>query len=217
MIITSRGSYGYILNTLNQSVEGNITNLILDSDLTLIPYAGNQDNGNNLEIIGIGRKVGDIPKGSQFNSFKDNVFLIFDNSTSNYHLRSFQIININRLNSSNLQYGYPRSFAILDQKNSTNDINLGGSLDENTIANNWLNAFDIKVRQQNENYERNFSGAVWVKNLCFDAVGDKTWQFSKEFVDKLVKWHGSNFNWGIKHYRGKSVILWDTLRDFKSN
>ena len=42
MIITSRGSYGYILNTVNKSVEGNITNLILDSDLTLIPYGGYQ-------------------------------------------------------------------------------------------------------------------------------------------------------------------------------
>ena len=38
MIVTSRGSYGYIANTLGQSNEGNITNLILDSDLTLIPY-----------------------------------------------------------------------------------------------------------------------------------------------------------------------------------
>ena len=217
MIITSRGSYGYILNNVNKSVEGNITNLILDSDLTLIPYGGYQENGNSLEIIGIGQKVSEIPSGSQFSSTNNNVFLIFDNSTSNYHLRSFQVNNVNRLNSSNLQYGYPRSFAILDSKNSFNDINLGNSLDENALANNWLNAFGIDVIEQSENYERNFSGAVWVKNLCFDATGDKTWQFSKEFVDKLVTWHGSNFNWGIKYYRGKSIILWDTLRDFKSN
>ena len=217
MIITSRGSYGYILNTTNKSVEGNITNLILDSDLTLIPYGGYQENGNSLEIIGIGQKVEEIPSGSQFSSTNNNVFLIFDNSTSNYHLRSFQENNVNRLNSSNLQYGYPRSFAILDSKNNFNDINLGNNLDENALANSWLNAFGIDVIEQSENYERNFSGAVWVKNLCFDATGDKTWQFSKEFVDKLVTWHGSNFNWGIKYYRGKSIILWDTLRDFKSN
>ena len=121
------------------------------------------------------------------------------------------------LNNSNLQYGYPRSFAILDTKNNLNDVNLGNSLDENAVANNWLNAFGIDVIEQSENYERNFSGALWVKNLCFDAIGDKTWQFSKEFVDKLVTWHGSNFNWGIKYYRGKSIILWDTLRDFESN
>ena len=216
IIITSRGSYGYILNTLDKSVEGNITNLILDSDLTLIPYGGYQENGNNLEIIGIGQKVNEIPKGSQFNPKSNNVFLIFDNTTSNYHLRSFQIININKLNSSNLQYGYPRSFAKLNPKNSSNDINLG-NLDQNTNTKNWLGAFNIKVKKQTENYDRNFSGAVWVKNLCFDSIGKKSWQFSKEFVDKLVKWHGSNFNWGIKYYRGKSIILWDTLRDFKSN
>ena len=34
------------------------------------------------------------------------------------------------------------------------------------VANNWLNAFDIKVKQTNENYSRNFSGAVWVKNYA---------------------------------------------------
>ena len=102
MIVTTRGSYGYILNTLNKSVEGNITNLILDSDLTLIPYGGYQVNGNNLEIIGIGQKVSEIPSGSQFSSTNKNVFLIFDNSTSNYHLRSFQVNNVNRL----LSIGY---------------------------------------------------------------------------------------------------------------
>ena len=217
MIITSRGSYGYILNTSNKSIEGNITNLILDSDLTLIPYGGYQENGNNLEIVALGEKVNDIPIGSQFSSRNNNVFLIFDNSSSNYHLRSFQTIKINRLNSSNLQHGYPRSFAILDPRNNSNDINLGNNLNESIIAKNWLDAFDIKVKKENENYKRNFSGAIWVKNLCFDAIGEKTWQFSKEFVDELVKWHGSNFNWGIKYYRGKSIILWDTLRDFRSN
>ena len=47
-------------------------------------------NGNNLEIIGIGQKVGEILTGSPFSSSNNNVFLIFDNSTSNYHLRSFK-------------------------------------------------------------------------------------------------------------------------------
>ena len=86
------------------------------------------NNSNNLEIIGIGQKVGEIPTGSTFSSTNNYVFLIFDNSTSNYHLRSFKIININRLTNSNLQYGHPRSFAILDTKNSSNDINLGNNV-----------------------------------------------------------------------------------------
>ena len=217
MIVTSRGSYGYVSSTVEDSIEGNITNLILDSDLTLIPYGGNQRNGNNLEIVGIGQKVENIPTGTLFNTATNNVFLIFDNATSNYHLRSFQKLNINRLNSSNLQYSYPRAFAILDPKNNFNDINLGNNLDENSFANSWLNAFDIEVKETNENFERNFSGAVWVKNLCFDGSGEKNWEFSKDFIDKLVSWHGTNFNWGIKYYRGKSIILWDTLRDFKNN
>ena len=62
-----------------------------------------------------------------------------------------------------------------------------------------------------------FAFPIWVKNLCFDGTGEKTWEFSKDFINKLVAWHGSNFNWGIKYYRGKSIILWDTLRDFQSN
>ena len=186
MIVTSRGSYGYVSSTKENSIEGNITNLILDSDLTLIPYGGNQRNGNNLEIVGIGQKVENIPTGTLFNTATNNVFLIFDNATSNYHLRSFQKLNINRLNSSNLQYSYPGAFAILDPKNNFNDINLGNNLGENTFANDWLNAFDIKVKETNENFERNFSGAVWVKNLCFDGSGEKNWDFSKNFIDKLV-------------------------------
>ena len=64
--------------------------MILDSDLTLIPYGGSKENSNNLEIIGIGKKVDNIPAGTSFNPSNNNVFLIFDNSSSNYHLRSFQ-------------------------------------------------------------------------------------------------------------------------------
>ena len=217
MIIISRGSYGYVTNTLEKSIQGNITNLILDSDLSLIPYGGNQENNNNLEIIGIGQKIGEIPNGEKFSSLHDNVFLIFNNYTSNYHLRSFKTININRLNNSSMQYSYPRSFAILNPKDSKNDINLGSNLDNNSDAKNWLNAFDIKVKKYDENVPRKFSGAVWVKNLCFDGTGDKSWEFSKEFVNKLASWHGNNFNWGIRYYRGKSIILWDTLRNFSTN
>ena len=64
---------------------------------------------------------------------------------------------------------------------------------------------------------RNFSGATWVKNLCFDNFSEKNWRFSNNFIDKLVSWHGNEFNWGVKYYRGKSIILWDTLRDFQLN
>ena len=63
---------------------------------------------------------------------------------------------------------------------------------------------------------RNFSGAAWVKNLCLDGNGKKNWRFSKNFIDKLSSRHGEAFNWGVRYYKGRSIILWDTLRDFKS-
>ena len=81
MIITSRGSYGYILNNRNESIEGNLTNLILDVDYTLIPYGGSQENGNNYEIIGVGQKINKIPTGSNFSSANENVFLILDKAS----------------------------------------------------------------------------------------------------------------------------------------
>ncbi len=217
LVVTSRGSYGYIKNTLGNSIDDKITNLILNSNLKLISYGGSQDNNFNesIQVIGLGEKVNDLPPGTQFNSSTNNVFLLFDNTTSNYHLRSFNTININRLNSQNSQYSYPGSFAILNTKNSENDINLGPNLQEYNSAKIWLDAFNIKVQSTNTNTMRNFKGAAWVKNLCFDASGDKTWEFSSNFIDKLKGWHGDEFNWGIKYYRGKSIILWDTLRDFQ--
>ena len=119
MVITSRGSYGYIKNTIGNSVDDKITNLILNSDLKLIPYGGLRESNlfNNIEVIGVGERVNDLPFGTQFNSSTNNVFLLFDNSTGNYHLRSFQTININRLNNQNMMYSYPGHFAILNPKN----------------------------------------------------------------------------------------------------
>ena len=215
LVVTTRGGYGYIKNTLGNSIDDQITNIILNSDFRLISYGGAQgDSSENISVIGVGEKVESFPFGSELNPAVDKVFLLYNNSTSNYHLRSFQTVNINLLNSQNMQYSFPGSFAILNQKNGQNDVNLGTDLGENTLASLWLNSFNIKVKSINTNTFRNFTGAAWVKNLCFDSSGQKTWEFSGDFIDKLVSWHGNEFNWGIKYYRGKSIILWDTLRDF---
>ena len=112
-------------------------------------------------------------------------------------------------------YSYPGNFAILNPKNTLNDINLGNNLQDYNSAKVWLDAFGIQVQSINRNSRRDFTGAAWVKNLCFDNTGYKTWEFSNNFIDKIKEWHGNEFNWGIKYYRGKSIILWDTLRDFQ--
>ncbi len=213
IIITSRGSYGFIRNTFGSSIKDTLPNLILTSERKLIPYG----NNSLIEIIAIGKKINPLPSESLLRNDINNVFLIFDNQTSNYHLRSFSVEDINRFNNDSIQNSYPGSFAILGPKNNQNDINLGSDLNNNSFVSSWLNTFDIKLKIKENNFKRNFTGAAWVKNICFDKEGEKTWEFSKNFIDKLISWHGNIYNWGVKYYRGQSIILWDTLRDFNAN
>ncbi len=214
MIVTSRGSYGYINNFSENSLEGDITNLILDSEMRLIPYSSTNNTNNNIEVIAIGKKIGTLPKDSLMSADTDKVFLIYDHSTSNYHLRSFNEEKINRINKKSAQKSFPGSFAILRPKNSQNNKNLGNNLDDNLYTNSWLEAFGISLKKSEKDIVRNFTGAAWVKNFCLDNEGEKTWEFSRDFVKGLISWHGESFNWGIKSYRGRSIILWDTLRNF---
>ena len=218
LVITSRGAYGYIEDIAGSSIKDKITNLILDSDFRLIPYGGNKKVGsNNIQVIGIGKRIDVLPPDANIDPSTKNVFLLFDNLTLDYHLRSFRKVVINPSNNKNLQNSFPGSFAILNPKNIFNDVNLGKRLDEDLMSKAWLKTFDIEVKNIDNNFIRNFTGAAWVKNLCFDNTGEKSWEFSKEFIDNLISWHGNDFNWGIKYYRGQSIILWDTLRDFSSN
>tara|TARA_Y100000589_G_scaffold120563_1_gene114996 strand:- start:715 stop:2868 length:2154 start_codon:yes stop_codon:yes gene_type:complete len=219
LIFTSRGTFGYIKNVYGNNIKDKMINLILDSDKRLINYGGYQDisNVSDIEIIAIGKKVINLPENSTFDKNANDVFLIFDKINNTYHIRSFSNIDINPINNSNYQYSYPASFAILNPKNSENNIELGTSqeLSENIEVDEWLEVFDIDLHQREANFLQNFSGSVWVKNFCLDNDGIKTWEFSKNYVDEIKSWHGSEFNWGIKSYRGQSITLWDTLREFK--
>ena len=98
--------------------------------------------------------------------------------------------------------------------NINSHVDLESNLDSPT-AKVWLETFNIKMKKESPILARNFSGAAWVKNLCFDGTGEKTWEVSESFKENIKEWHGNEFNWGIKYYRGKSIILWDTLRDFQ--
>ena len=102
------------------------------------------------------------------------------------------------------------------QSNSTH-VGFGKEGLESEKAKSYLHSFGINMQSIeaiNSIPIRNFSGAAWVKNLCFDLDGDKTWEFSKDFINGLIEWHGKEFNWGVRYYRGRSITLWDTLRNF---
>ena len=234
MIVTTRASYGLIENTLGDSFDDKMVNIILTPNSNLIPYLGqkdltgsNDDEDSETEVLGVGYRVDLLPEGSSFNPSNHRVLLIYNRGTKDYHLRTYKAQEVNPGGRRSSEFSYPRTFAKMhfSEENIT-DKNLGKDLGSqanipgsNLNAKQWLKIFNIEVMQVEElniNPERNFSGAAWVKNLCFDGSGEKKWEFSQTFVDKLSEWHGEEFNWGVRYYRGRSIILWDTLRDFKS-
>lgn len=70
---------------------------------------------------------------------------------------------------------------------------------------------------------RNYEGGAWVRKLCFASIARTSgasylrshrWNFNSAFPDGLVNRFGDSFRWGFSEYRGRTVSLWDTLRDF---
>tara|TARA_E500000331_G_scaffold357595_1_gene419886 strand:+ start:119 stop:2275 length:2157 start_codon:yes stop_codon:yes gene_type:complete len=222
MVVTTRSSYGWIKNALGGSLEDKMVNIVLTPSGALIPYLGhkvssisNEDEYTNIEIIGVGNKINPLPLGAKINISADKVFLIYDQETKSYYLRTFKVENANPIGQESSEYSYPRAFARIDAKSLNSHVDLQDGLDSPT-AKTWLETFNIKVQKSSPIITRNFSGAAWVKNLCLDNNGEKNWRFSKNFIDKLSARHGEEFNWGVRNYKGRSIILWDTLRDFKS-
>ncbi len=218
MIVASRASYGWIKNTLGDSLDDQMVNIVLTPDSRLIPYLGQyeENDSSEIEIVGVGYKVNPLPQNSNLNPSANRVFLIYNKGgTPSYSLRTFDVQNINSASHKSSEYSYPRAFAKMHIKDTTTNVDLPADL-ESQYARMWLETFQIEVQRLNLDSTRNFSGAAWVKNLCFDDYGEKTWDFSKTFIDGLSEWHGEEFNWGVRYYRGRSIILWDTLRDFKS-
>ena len=222
LIITTRSSYGWIKNILGGSFEDKMVNIILSPNGNLIPYLGQKEYLVNndiefldIEIIGVGNKINPLPAGSSLDSSAENILLVYDKDSESYYLRTFEITETNPKNQQSSEYSYPIAFAKMHSKNIKTDIELGNDLDSPN-AKMWLDIFNIKIQKSSPNLVRNFAGASWVKNFCLDGTGEKNWNFSKDFIEKLSSRHGEEFNWGVRYYKGRSIILWDTLRDFKS-
>tara|TARA_B100000579_G_scaffold206811_1_gene168944 strand:- start:935 stop:2536 length:1602 start_codon:yes stop_codon:yes gene_type:complete len=222
MIVTTRGSYGWIKNTLGESFKDKMVSIVLTPNGKIIPYLGqktlsvsNDDESIDIEIIGVGNKIDSLPIGSNLNPSADKVFLIYDKSSQSYYLRTFDVINANPENQISSEFSYPRAFAKMNARSDQTHIELTEGI-ESSESINLLEIFNIKLQKSTPTLVRNFSGATWVKTLCFDSNGQKNWRFSKEFIDKLRLRHGDNFNYGVRYYKGRSIILWDNLRDFNS-
>ena len=74
-------------------------------------HGGYQENGNSLEIIGIGKKVGEIPAGSEFSSSNNNVFLMFNDQTNGDQTYSGgRYIDLNFKNSKRIEIDFNKAY-----------------------------------------------------------------------------------------------------------
>ena len=212
MIIAHRGTYGFLLNTNSPGRwEDGMPNLILDENNKLIPYLNYSESGDSLEIIGIGY---DNPFPPYSGEAKTGKFLIYNVNQDNYFLRGFNIkdkLNPNTYKS-NLAF-LPWAAAIM-----TNEMqSLGGASTINTGPSKIeLDKYNIKLISRGGTTSMNFKGITWVKNLCFDNFSNQSWEFNNQFIEGIISRYGKEFNYGVKFYRGRSITLWDTLRDFES-
>ena len=79
----------------------------------------------------------------------------------------------------------------------------------------WISNYGIELEINKKKIDKNFKSIMWMKNICFDDSGITNWEFNKDFSTKLVERFGKiDFNYGVPYYRGQSVKVWDTLRNF---
>lgn len=213
MIVSHRGTYGWILDSSGSRNQDKMSNLILSNEGFLIPYLNFIEDGTRLEIVGIGYDE-EYQDSSTSLEPKTGKFLIYNVENENYYLRSFQIIdNLNEPNKRNVLGFFPWAAAKLESDltflSDADNLNQGDS----KIL---LDRYNILIESRKENIIKRFKGAAWVKNICLDNFSNQTWEFNKEFIDGIKRRYGTEFNFGIKFYRGRSIILWDTLRDFES-
>ena len=216
IIVSHRGTYGWVLDSSGGRANrwhDKMTNIILTNDGYLISYLNFNENGNSLEIVGIGYDE-EYQNYSPSSEPQTGKFLIYDVGSDNYYLRSFQIKdNLNPSNKRSSLGFFPWAAALM----SNDSTFLGNSANlNNGESKSLLDQYNIKLEARADNRTKRFAGAAWVKNLCFDNTSRQNWEFDKQFIDGIKSRYGNDFNYGVKFYRGKSIILWDTLRDFES-
>ena len=81
----------------------------------------------------------------------------------------------------------------------------------------WIDYYGIQLEQKTKlPKEKYFKGAMWMKNICLDKPGKWNiyWDFDEKFSNELAARFNNTYHYGVPYYRGKSIKVWDTLRDF---
>ena len=211
-VVITRGVYGFIDNPDGPNYDRS-PRLIKSPNGKLIPFQNNKNNRfwdsymTNIEIIAAGRKISN-PGSNHY----DNVALVWDKKNNFYSLRGMNI-------TSNFKSGGNN----ISTQGQLVPINVTGGyvpLGNNPfkIAPNgksWISNYGIELENNKQKIDKNFKSIMWMKNICFDDSGIINWEFNKDFSTKLVERFGKlDFNYGVPYYRGQSVKVWDTLRNF---
>ena len=199
MVITTRGVKGWIEETKGGSWDQKMTNVFVLQDGLITSEL------ENMDIIAVGNN----------NNHPDprfrNAIVVYNNSKRLYDLYNFEKQQLLPANDLNSQLSLPLRKGIINNISRP----LGATL-SSPQARYFLNYYNIQVKQRPTISQRNFSGAAWVKNLCFDNRGIKRWYFSEKFYDEFDRPPKEKMKYGVGYYRGQSILLWDTLRDFRS-
>ena len=200
-LIIYRGIYSYIENINSYSDPL----FFKDPAGNLINFTSNFNNVfvnnffDDLYLIGVGKRSENI---SPSENTMINMALVKKNNE--YFLVGFTIEN------NSVQFVNKNTNGRIWKKSL--GTNPKESFDEN--GNLWINYYGINLKNTNKFHPNiNIEGAVWAKNICLDQK-IVNWEFRKEFIDNFIDRYGLEFNYGVPFYRGTSIEVWDTMRDF---
>ena len=210
-LVISRGVYAFIDNPDGGNIDKS-PRLIKSPNGKLIPF----QNGisrvwdsymSNLEIIATGRKLSN-PSSNHY----DNVALVWDKRNNFYSLRGMNITS--NFKSGGINYSTEGQLVPININGGY--IPLGNTpFTISPNGNSWISNYGIELEINKQKIDKNFKSIMWMKNICFDDSGIVNWEFNKDFSTKLVERFGKiDFNYGVPYYRGQSVKVWDTLRNF---
>ncbi len=201
-IFIYRGTYSYIEDIQSnndpiffQDPRGNLFNFVSSYENVY-----DLDFFSNLYLIGVGKKS--LENKSNIDTMSRMALVKRNNQ---YFLLGFIIEN------------KKAKFVSESQDGKIWKISLGDNpflLDPN--GKSWISNYGIDLKRNNKiSNNINIEGALWGKNICLDNKV-VNWEFKKEFIDNLILRYGDEFNYGVPFYRGTSIEVWDTMRDFSN-
>tara|TARA_Y100001968_G_scaffold50642_1_gene41349 strand:+ start:872 stop:3112 length:2241 start_codon:yes stop_codon:yes gene_type:complete len=205
LLVRSRGLYSYINNPEGYSFQDRAPRLLKSLNNKPIPF--NKETKpfgvNTYHVLAIGNRSSRSNPGE---NTMLNMALISDSSQRNYWLVGLYIKQneaqfVSRNTNGRIWYKYL----------GTNPYG------RTRYGRTWLSYYGIDLNDSKPK-DLYAVGAAWMKNICLDQFGKGKvfWNFKKDFNQDLVKRFSNNpkYNYGVPYYRGKSIKVWDTLRDF---